>query len=162
MTDNNFSPYSIQTLTNLPSTTPLPSPFSAEGIVCSLRVPRPSLSFSYQFLTSRILLLGMKGNAFEHHYPMLCEGTRQQRGDLALALLVYSRDDPTKIRQIMDVILDQNRYDLPSAAGTPQDKKRVERSDSQDNKDEGKESEASGTNVVKGKATIVLPNRKAR
>ena len=62
----------------------------------------------------------------------------------------------------MDVILDQNRYDLPSAAGTPQDKKRVERSDSQDNKDEGKESEASGTNVVKGKATIVLPNRKAR
>ena len=109
-----------------------------------------------------LLLLGMKGNALENRYPLLCEGTRQQRGDLALALLVYSRDDSSRIRQIMDVLLDKNRYDLPNAASTAQEKKRVERSNSQDSKGEGKESVAVGTSVVKSKVTIELPNRKDR
>lgn len=105
---------------------------------------------------------GMKGNALENHYPMLCEGTRRQRGDLALALLVYCRDDAARIRQIMDVLLDKNRYELPGVAGATQDKKRVERSDSQESKGEEKESETSGGSVVKTKATLVVPSRRVR
>ena len=50
----------------------------------------------------------------ETQYPILCEGTRRQRGDLALALLLYCRDDSGRLRQVMDVLLDKSRYDTPS------------------------------------------------
>ena len=92
---------------------------------------------------------------------MLCEGTRRQRGDLALALLLHCRDDTSRIRQVMDVLLDKNRYDLPNNTGVTQDKKKVERSDSQDNKSE--ESEASSNGVaVKARASLGLTNRRTR
>jgi len=102
--------------------------------------------------------LGMKGNALETQYPMLCEGTRRQRGDLALALLLYCRDDSARIRQIMEVLLDKNRYDLPNVAGEAQNKKKLERSDSQESKSEG--SEASNNGAVKSRGTLeVTPRR---
>ena len=92
---------------------------------------------------------------------MLCEGTRRQRGDLALALLLHCRDDTSRIRQVMDVLLDKNRYDLPNSTGVTQDKKKVERSDSQENKSE--ESEASSNGVtVKARVSLGLPNRRTR
>ena len=102
----------------------------------------------------------MKGNALENQYPMLCEGTRRQRGDLALALLLHCRDDTSRIRQIMDVLLDKNRYDLPCVTEANQDKKKVERSNSQENKSE--ESEASSNGAVKTRASLGVPNRRGR
>ena len=61
----------------------------------------------------------------------------------------------------MDVLLDKNRYDLPNSTGVTQDKKKVERSDSQENKSE--ESEASSNDVtVKARASLGLPNRRTR
>lgn len=101
----------------------------------------------------------MKGNALETQYPMLCEGTRRQRGDLALALLLHCRDNSTRIRQIMDVLLDKNRYDLPTITGEKQCKKKVERSDSQQNKSE--ESESSN-DAVKGGTSLGVPSRRLR
>ena len=101
----------------------------------------------------------MKGNVLENQYPMLCEGTRRQRGDLALALLLHCREDTCRIRQVMDVLLDKTRYNLPNVTGVTQDKKKVERSDSQENKSE--ESEAS-SGAVKTRASLGLPSRRAR
>ena len=103
---------------------------------------------------------GMKGNALETQYPMLCEGTRRQRGDLALALLLYCRDDSARIRQIMEVLLDKNRYDLPNVAGEAQNKKKLERSDSQESKSEG--SEASNNGAVKSRGTLEVTPRRGR
>lgn len=102
----------------------------------------------------------MKGNALETQYPMLCEGIRRQRGDLALALLLYCRDDSARIRQVMDVLLDKERYDLPSAAGETQSKKKLERSDSQENKSE--ESEASNNGAAKSRGSLGVPPRRGR
>lgn len=102
----------------------------------------------------------MKGNALETQYPMLCEGIRRQRGDLALALLLHCRDDSARIRQIMDVLLDKNRYDLPNVTGENQKKKKVERSDSQENKSE--EGETSNNDDVKSKTSLGVPTRRGR
>ena len=102
----------------------------------------------------------MKGKALETQYPMLCEGIRRQRGDLALALLLHCRDDSVRIRQIMDVLLDKNRYDLPNVPCENQKKKKVERSDSQENKSE--EGETSNNDDVKSKASLGVPTRRGR
>ena len=64
----------------------------------------------------------MKANVLETQYPMLCEGTRRQRGDLALALLVHCRDNSARLRDVMDVLLDKNRYETPNAETKPGDK----------------------------------------
>ena len=101
----------------------------------------------------------MKGNALETQYPMLCEGIRRQRGDLALALLLHCRDDSARIRQIMDVLLDKNRYDLPNVTGENQKKKKVERSDSQEKSEEG---EMSNNDDVKSRASLGVPTRRGR
>ena len=61
----------------------------------------------------------MKANVLETQYPMLCEGTRRQRGDLALALLVHCRDNSARLRDVMDVLLDKNRYETPNAETKP-------------------------------------------
>ena len=52
MTDNNFRPYSIQTLTNLPSTTPLPSPppFRQRGAFALCEYPDPVFLLIINFL----------------------------------------------------------------------------------------------------------------
>ena len=102
----------------------------------------------------------MKGNALETQYPMLCEGIRRQRGDLAQALLLHSRDNSARIRQIMDVLLDKSRYELPCAAGGSQKKKKMERSDSQENKCE--DSEASGNSARKTRDILGVPTRRGR
>ena len=111
-------------------------------------------------MTRLFASLGMKGNALETQYAMLCEGTRRQRGDLALALLLHCRDNGARIRQIMDVLLDKNRYELPSTAGETQNKKKIERTDSQENKSE--ESEVSSNGTAKTKGSLGIPTRRGR
>ena len=46
----------------------------------------------------------MKANVSESDHPLLCEGTRRQRGDLATTLLVTYKDDQPKLRKVYDYI----------------------------------------------------------
>lgn len=59
-----------------------------------------------------VAALGLKANVSEAEHPLLCEGTRRQRGDLALTLLSYYRDEPRKICRIMEKLLDREIHTL--------------------------------------------------
>ena len=52
----------------------------------------------------------MKADVLETEYPMLCEGTRRQWGELALELLDYSKDNPACLQQVKECLLDKNRH----------------------------------------------------
>jgi hypothetical protein len=56
--------------------------------------------------------LGLKANVSEADHPLLCEGTRRQRGDLAITLLVHYKDEPSKLAKIMDKLLDREVHQL--------------------------------------------------
>lgn len=47
------------------------------------------------------MLLGLKANVSEAEHPLLCESTRRQRGELAIAMLVHYKDDPIKLSKVM-------------------------------------------------------------
>lgn len=51
-----------------------------------------------------VAALGLKANVSEAEHPLLCEGTRRQRGELALQLLGHYRDDPVKIARVMNKV----------------------------------------------------------
>ncbi|XP_077585235.1 zinc finger SWIM domain-containing protein 8 isoform X5 [Stigmatopora nigra] len=51
--------------------------------------------------------LGMKTTVSEAEHPLLCEGTRRVKGDLALALMITYKDDQTKLKKILDKLLDR-------------------------------------------------------
>ncbi|XP_050072092.1 zinc finger SWIM domain-containing protein 8 homolog [Anopheles maculipalpis] len=59
-----------------------------------------------------VAALGLKANVSEAEHPLLCEGTRRQRGDLALTLLSYYKDEPRKICRIMEKLLDREIHVL--------------------------------------------------
>lgn len=59
-----------------------------------------------------VAALGLKANVSEADHPLLCEGTRRQRGDLAITLLVHYKDEPTKVAKIMDKLLDREVHQL--------------------------------------------------
>lgn len=59
-----------------------------------------------------VAALGLKANVSEAEHPLLCEGTRRQRGDLALTLLYYYKDEPRKIAKIMEKLLDRDIHIL--------------------------------------------------
>lgn len=59
-----------------------------------------------------VAALGLKANVSEAEHPLLCEGTRRQRGDLALTLLSYYRDEPRMICRIMEKLLDRDIHIL--------------------------------------------------
>ena len=54
-----------------------------------------------------VAALGLKANVCEADHPLLCEGTRRQRGDLALLLLVHYKDQPERLCKVMEKILDK-------------------------------------------------------
>lgn len=61
--------------------------------------------------------LGMKANVSEADHPLLCESTRKQRGELAVAMLLHYKDDVVKLSKIMDKLLDKEvhpSYKAPS------------------------------------------------
>lgn len=51
-----------------------------------------------------VAALGLKANVSEADHPLLCEGTRRQRGELALTLLSFYKDDPVKLARIMNKV----------------------------------------------------------
>ncbi|XP_012251100.2 zinc finger SWIM domain-containing protein 8 homolog isoform X2 [Athalia rosae] len=59
-----------------------------------------------------VAALGLKANVSEADHPLLCEGTRRQRGDLAITLLVHYKDTPMKVARIMDKLLDRDVHQL--------------------------------------------------
>ncbi|XP_026480061.1 zinc finger SWIM domain-containing protein 8-like [Ctenocephalides felis] len=59
-----------------------------------------------------VAALGLKANVSEADHPLLCEGTRRQRGDLALVLLNHYKQEPNKIARIMDKLLDREIHQL--------------------------------------------------
>lgn len=59
-----------------------------------------------------VATLGLKANVSEAEHPLLCEGTRRQRGDLALTLLYYYKDEPRRIARIMEKLLDREIHTL--------------------------------------------------
>lgn len=59
-----------------------------------------------------VAALGLKANVSEADHPLLCEGTRRQRGDLAITLLVFYKDDCWKVARIMDRLLDREVHQL--------------------------------------------------
>ncbi|KAI1293768.1 Zinc finger SWIM domain-containing protein 8 [Halotydeus destructor] len=56
--------------------------------------------------------LGLKANVSEAEHPLLCEGTRRQRGDLAITLLIFYKDDQEKLTRIMDRLLDKEVHQM--------------------------------------------------
>ncbi|RWS28198.1 zinc finger SWIM domain-containing protein 8-like protein [Leptotrombidium deliense] len=59
-----------------------------------------------------VAALGLKANVSEAEHPLLCEGTRRQRGDLAITLLVHYKDDKEKLAKIMDKLLDKEVHQM--------------------------------------------------
>ena len=59
-----------------------------------------------------VTAIGLKANVSEAEHPLLCEGTRRQRGDLALMLLVHYKDQPEKLARIMEKLLDKDIHQL--------------------------------------------------
>ena len=66
-----------------------------------------------------VAALGLKANVSEADHPLLCEGTRRQRGDLALLLLVHYKDQPERLAKIMEKILDKEVHQLFKAPILP-------------------------------------------
>lgn len=61
---------------------------------------------------SSLALLGMKANISESQHPLLCEGIRRHKGDLALTLLLTFKDDEQRLLKIIDKILDRDVHAL--------------------------------------------------
>ncbi|XP_064071509.1 zinc finger SWIM domain-containing protein 8 homolog isoform X2 [Vanessa tameamea] len=61
---------------------------------------------------SAVAALGLKANVSEADHPLLCEGTRRQRGELAITLLSFYKDDPVKLARIMNKLLDREIHQL--------------------------------------------------
>ena len=51
--------------------------------------------------------LGFKLCTSENEHPLLCEGVRRQKGELALKLLVRFKDDPSTLGTILEKLLDK-------------------------------------------------------
>lgn len=49
-----------------------------------------------------LFLTGMKTTVSEAEHPLLCEGTRREKGDLALALMITYKDDQAKLKKVRD------------------------------------------------------------
>lgn len=52
-----------------------------------------------------LLLTGMKTTVSEAEHPLLCEGTRREKGDLALALMITYKDDQAKLKKVGTEVL---------------------------------------------------------
>lgn len=60
--------------------------------------------------SAAVAAIGMKSCISEADYPLLCEGIRRQRGDLAMSFLLHYKDDETRLVKIMKKLLDRSLY----------------------------------------------------
>lgn len=68
--------------------------------------------------------LSVKVNFLEVDHPLLCEGTRRQRGELALSLLIHFKDDQEKLDLILKHLLDK---DVVLSPQTPEGSERPQK-----------------------------------
>lgn len=47
----------------------------------------------------------MKTTVSEAEHPLLCEGTRREKGDLALALMITYKDDQSKLKKARNILV---------------------------------------------------------
>lgn len=59
----------------------------------------------------------MKTTVSEADHPLLCEGTRRVKGDLALALMITYKDDQNKLKKVGIPILITVPFVLGTGAG---------------------------------------------
>lgn len=55
---------------------------------------------SWTALDFHAVCAGMKTTVSEAEHPLLCEGTRRVKGDLALALMITYKDDQCKLKKV--------------------------------------------------------------
>lgn len=55
------------------------------------------------FLSPHSAAAGMKTTVSEAEHPLLCEGTRRVKGDLALALMITYKDDQNKLKKVLTI-----------------------------------------------------------
>ncbi len=70
-----------------------------------LTVPYPALTFQSNLVSTLSVSAGMKTTVSEAEHPLLCEGTRRVKGDLALALMITYKDDQSKLKKVAVTIL---------------------------------------------------------
>lgn len=71
-------------------------------------------------------LTGMKTTVSEAEHPLLCEGTRREKGDLALALMITYKDDQARLKKVRGCGTGVNRqreHILPFSGGFQYDEK---------------------------------------
>ncbi|KAK7901134.1 hypothetical protein WMY93_017903 [Mugilogobius chulae] len=76
-----------------------------DGNFCDYRPVLPLMLASFIF--DVLCTPGMKTTVSEAEHPLLCEGTRRVKGDLALALMITYKDDQSKLKKILDKLLDR-------------------------------------------------------
>jgi len=47
-----------------------------------------------------VVALGLKANISEAQHPLICEGTRKQKSELAIAMMVHYKDDQYKLDKV--------------------------------------------------------------
>ncbi|XP_060092641.1 zinc finger SWIM domain-containing protein 8 [Heteronotia binoei] len=85
--------------------TPVVSPSGARPPSCNWNNEMPGdeeLGFE-----AAVAALGMKTTVSEAEHPLLCEGTRREKGELAVALMITYKDDQSKLKKILDKLLDR-------------------------------------------------------
>ncbi|VVC41169.1 Hypothetical protein CINCED_3A020249 [Cinara cedri] len=63
-----------------------------------------------------VAALGMKANISEADHPLLCEGIRRQRGDLATSILIRYKNNPFRLAMAMDKLLDREVHPFLQSA----------------------------------------------
>ena len=74
-------------------------PYFVYVFVCTGPYP-VSPNTSYCNPSCPCLSAGMKTTVSEAEHPLLCEGTRRVKGDLALALMITYKDDQSKLKKV--------------------------------------------------------------
>lgn len=75
---------------------------------CSMVVHGKSPLDSTLGFNAALSALSVKVNLLEVDHPLLCEGTRRQRGELAISLLTHYKDDQEKLDLILKHLFDQD------------------------------------------------------
>lgn len=74
---------------------------AALGILVSFSIPVTSQTAAVSAYSAFCWTLsGMKTTVSEAEHPLLCEGTRRVKGDLALALMITYKDDQSKLKKV--------------------------------------------------------------
>lgn len=63
----------------------------------------------------------MKTTVSEAEHPLLCEGTRREKGDLALALMITYKDDQARLKKVRGcgTEVHRQRADFTTFLGVP-------------------------------------------